>query len=199
MSHDQTHGTGTGAVTRGRVDESFLIRRILRGDAAAEREFYDMHVDRVYRLCYRMAGDDELAREFTQEAFIRAFDRLGAFRGESAVSTWLHAIAVSVALNGLRREKRHREREADLDDARHLGSPPNDSVEPDLRSRLRQAIDALPEMYRIVFLMHDAEGYTHEEIGATLDVPVGTSKARLSRARARLREALSDFAEEFAR
>lgn len=181
------------------MDERFLIRRILRGDAAAEREFYDAHVDRVYRLCYRMAGDDELAREFTQETFIRAFDGLAGFRGDAAVSTWLHAIAVKVTLNGLRRDKRHRAREADLDDAQHLGSPPDDTVEPDLKSRLRQAIDALPEMYRIVFLMHDAEGYTHEEIGATLDVPVGTSKARLSRARARLREALSDFAEEFAR
>ena len=156
------------------MDERVLIRRVLAGEPSAERELYDTHVDRVFRLCYRMAGDEELAREFTQETFIRAFDRLSGFRGEAALSTWLHAIAVSVALNGLRKIKRFRARETDLD-------------------------DALPELYRVVFLMHDAEGYTHKEIGATLGVPTGTSKARLSRARALLREALSDFAEEFAR
>jgi len=198
VSHDRTNGIGTGTDTEARVDERFLIRRILQGDEAAEREFYDRFVDRIYRLSYRMTGDDELARECTQETFIRAFDRLADFRGEAAVSTWLHSIAVSVTLNGLRRRRRHHERETELEDARHLGTTPLDAVEPDLKSRLKRAIDALPEMYRTVFLMHDAEGYTHEEIGAVLNVPVGTSKARLARARARLREALSDFAEEFA-
>ncbi|HEX7119300.1 MAG TPA: sigma-70 family RNA polymerase sigma factor [Longimicrobiales bacterium] len=180
------------------MDEPLLIRRALNGDAAAERQLYDTHVDRVYRLCYRMAGDDELAREFTQETFIRAFDRLRAFRGDAALSTWLHSIAVSVSLNGLRRVKRFYAREAGLEEALHVGEGRPDRVEPDLKARLKRAIESLPEKYRVVFLMHDAEGYTHEEIGATLDVPVGTSKARLSRARARLREALADFAEEFA-
>ncbi|HEX6940600.1 MAG TPA: sigma-70 family RNA polymerase sigma factor [Longimicrobiales bacterium] len=181
------------------MDERWLIRRVLDGDVAAERELYETHVDRVYRLCYRMAGDDELAREFTQETFIRAFDRLPAFRGDAALSTWLHSIAVSVTLNGLRRVRRHQTREAQLEEALHIGADREELLEPDLKSRLKSAIDALPEMYRIVFLMHDAEGYTHEEIGAALRVPVGTSKARLFRARARLREALADFAEEFAR
>lgn len=198
VSYGRTNGIGTETDTGARVDERFLIRRILQGDEAAEREFYDRYVDRIYRLSYRMTGDDELAREFTQETFIRAFDRLAEYRGEAAVSTWLHSIAVSVTLNGLRRYRRHHDRETELDDARNLGTTPLDAVEPDLKSRLKRAIDALPEMYRTVFLMHDAEGYTHEEIGAVLNVPVGTSKARLARARARLREALSDFAEEFA-
>ncbi len=181
------------------MDERLLIRRVLSGDAGAERELYDTHIDRVYRLCHRMAGDDELAREFTQETFIRAFDRLRGFRGDAALSTWLHSIAVSVTLNGLRRVKRVHTREADLEEALHVGADHRGRVEPDLKDRLKRAIDTLPEMYRVVFLMHDAEGYTHEEIGAALDVPAGTSKARLFRARARLREALSDFAEEFAR
>lgn len=181
------------------MDERVLIRRVLAGEPSAERELYDTHVDRVFRLCYRMAGDDELAREFTQETFIRAFGRLSGFRGEAAFSTWLHAIAVSVALNGLRKVKRFRAREADLEEALHVGTAGISRVEPDLRGKLERAIDALPEIYRVVFLMHDAEGYTHKEIGATLGVPTGTSKARLSRARALLREALSDFAEEFAR
>jgi RNA polymerase sigma-70 factor (ECF subfamily) len=90
------------------VDEHELIARVRAGEPAAERALYDAHVDRVYRLAYRLAGDDELARDFTQEAFIRAFDRLHTFRGDSRFSTWLHAITTSVALNGLRKTKRFR-------------------------------------------------------------------------------------------
>jgi RNA polymerase sigma-70 factor (ECF subfamily) len=178
------------------VDERDLISRARSGDGTAERALYDAHVDRVYRLTYRMAGDDDLARDFTQEAFVRAFDRLGSFRGEAAFSTWLHAIAVSVTLNGLRKVKRLRQRETDLEAADGVAGRGREA-EPDLKRRLRQAIDALPLGYRAVFLMHDVEGYTHEEIGRVLGVETGTSKAQLSRARARLRESLADFAGEW--
>ncbi len=179
------------------MDERELITRVRAGEPAAERALYEAHVDRVYRLAFRLAGDDDLARDFTQETFIRAFDRLHTFRGESQLSTWLHAIATSVALNGLRKVKRFRQRETDLDDAAHVSGGPR-LAEPDLKRRLHAAIDALPEGYRTVFLLHDVEGYTHEEIGATLGVETGTSKAQLSRARAKLREALADFAGEWA-
>ncbi len=179
------------------MDERELIARARLGDEAAERTLYDAHVDRVYRLAYRMSGSDELAQDFTQDAFVRAFSRLADFRGESSFSTWLHAIAVSVVLNGLRKVRRIRERETDLDDAREVGAEKREA-EPDLKVRLRRAIDALPEHGRVVFLMHDLEGYTHEEIGAVLDIPTGTSKARLFRARAALREKLAAFAGEWA-
>ncbi|HEX9393174.1 MAG TPA: sigma-70 family RNA polymerase sigma factor [Gemmatimonadales bacterium] len=179
------------------MDERELIARARAGEPAAERALYDAHVDRVYRLAYRLAGDDDLARDFAQEAFIRAFERLHTFRGDSQFSTWLHAITTSVALNGLRKVKRFRQRETDLDDAAHVSGGPR-LAEPDLKRRLHAAIDALPEGYRTVFLLHDVEGYTHEEIGATLGVETGTSKAQLSRARAKLREALADFAGEWA-
>jgi len=102
------------------VDERELIARVRAGDGAAERVLYDDHVDRVYRLAYRLAGDDQLAREFTQDTFVRAFERLASFRGEAKLSTWLHAIATSVVLNGLRKVKRFHRREADLDDAAGL-------------------------------------------------------------------------------
>jgi RNA polymerase sigma-70 factor (ECF subfamily) len=179
------------------VDEPELIARACAGDGAAERALYDAHVDRVYRLAYRLAGDDELAQEFTQDTFVRAFERLGAFRGEAKLSTWLHAIATSVTLNGLRKVKRLRGRETDLGDATALPGAGR-RAEPDLKRRLAQAIDALAEGYRTVFVMHDVEGYTHEEIGAALGIETGTSKAQLSRARAKLRDALSDFAGEWA-
>lgn len=178
------------------MDEREVIARVRAGDGAAERALYEAHVDRVYRLAYRMAGDDELAREFTQETFIRAFERLASFRGEAALSTWLHAIATSVVLNGLRKVKRARERETDLGAADGVAGGAR-AAEPDLKDRLHRAIDELPERYRLVFVMHDVEGYTHEEIGAALGVETGTSKAQLSRARAKLRAALSDFAGEW--
>jgi RNA polymerase sigma-70 factor, ECF subfamily len=178
------------------VEERELIKRAVSGDVMAQRTLYDRHVDRVYRLAFRLAGDDELARDFTQETFIRAFERLGDFRGDSALSTWLYSIGVSVTLNGLRKVKRFRSREAELDDAITIGTTTRRS-EPDLKERLARAIDALPDGYRTVFLMHDVEGYTHEEIGVALGVQPGTSKAQLFRARAKLREALADFVGEW--
>jgi RNA polymerase sigma-70 factor (ECF subfamily) len=93
------------------VSDAELIDRVLAGDPSAERALYDAHVDRVFRLVYRMAGDLDRAQDWVQETFIRAFQKLGEFRGESALSTWLCSIAISVSLNGLRKVKRFRERE----------------------------------------------------------------------------------------
>lgn len=176
------------------MTEREVIARAAAGDPAAQRELYDGHVDRIYRLTFRLAGDDDLARDFTQEAFIRAFARLHDFRGDSAFGTWLHTIAVSVALNGLRKVKRIHARETPIDGLDFPGGETQRLADPDLKDRLHRAIDALPQGYRTVFLMHDVEGYTHEEIGTALGIQSGTSKAQLFRARARLREALADFA-----
>jgi RNA polymerase sigma-70 factor, ECF subfamily len=179
------------------VTDTELIGAVLAGDGRAERRLYDAHVDRVFRLCYRLAnGDQHRAQDFTQETFVRAFDRLSEFRGDAALSTWLHSIAVSVSLNAMRKVKRWHERETALDDAPQLAVSGREA-EPDLKDRLRGAVAALPEHYRVVFVMYDMEGYSHEEIGSALGVPVGTSKARLSRARAQLRGALAQFAGEW--
>jgi RNA polymerase sigma-70 factor, ECF subfamily len=181
---------------RSPVHEADLIARVRAGEPAAERELYDEHVERVYRLAYRLAGDDELARDITQETFIRVFERLHEFRGEARFSTWLHAIALSMALNALRKVKRLR-REVDLEEGMDVSGTTR-AAEPDLKQRLAAAIDALPAGYRAVFVMHDVEGFTHEEIGGALGVETGTSKAQLSRARSKLRVALADFAGEWA-
>lgn len=177
------------------MDDQELIGRVLAGDPSAERALYDAHVDRVFRLVYRMAGDLDRAQDYTQETFIRAFARLGEFRGEAALSTWLGSIAISIALNGLRKVRRLRDREVALDDIPPVGRT-TPEAEPDLKVRLAQAIDGLPDGYRAVFVMHDVEGYTHEEIATSLGVHPGTSKAQLFRARARLRDALADFAKD---
>lgn len=177
------------------MDERDLISRVRAGDAGAERALYDAHVDRVYRLAYRLAGNDDRARDFTQETFIRVFDRLETFRGASALSTWIYAIAHSVILNGLRRDKRFR-RETDLDHGAEVASGSR-HAEPDLKARLHDAIAALPEKYRVPFVMHEVEGFTHEEIAAVQGIEVGTSKAQVSRAKAKLRETLAQFAGEW--
>ncbi|MGQ0701864.1 MAG: RNA polymerase sigma factor [Gemmatimonadales bacterium] len=170
-----------------------LVSRVLAGDPAAERELYDAHVDRVYRLAYRMTGDSHRAEEYTQDALVRVFERLGSYRGEAALSTWITSVALSVILNGIRTTKRRREREDDLERADRMIAIER-RTDPDLKDRLRAAVDELPEGYRVTFLMHDVEGYTHQEIAGVLGVQEGTSKANLSRARARLRVALADFA-----
>jgi RNA polymerase sigma-70 factor (ECF subfamily) len=183
-------------VSESRLEDRHLATRCLAGEPNAERALYDAHVDRIYRLMFRMAGDGDLAADFTQETFIRAFERLDQYRGDSSLATWLHTIAVSVALNGLRKVKRIHGR---LEDVEGRSMDPALAVEPmrftaDLRVRLHAAIDALSEKLRPVFVMHDVEGYTHEEIAGALGIPVGTSKARLFDARAKLRLALAAFA-----
>lgn len=180
------------------MSDNELIARVLAGDESAERALYDAHVDRVYRLAYRLAGDADLAQDFAQEAFVRAFSRLREFQGRSAFGTWLHAITVSVSLNALRKVKKNRQRETDLDETTPAFASTSRPAEPDLKQKLKKAIDGLPDHYRAVFVMYDMEGYSHEEIGSVLGVPVGTSKARLSRAREKLREQLAEFAGEWA-
>lgn len=165
----------------------------------AARELYDAHAARVFRLAHRLTGDAELAREATQETFVRAFRQLDRFRGDAAFSTWLHRITLSVTANAMRKVKRLRERETDLE-VLELEEPErreSAGIDPDLRERLARAIDALPEIYRTTLLMHDLEGYTHTEIAAVMGVAEGTCKSRLSAARALLRTALADFAKEF--
>ena len=178
------------------ADQHALIERARRGDASAHRALYDTHVDRIYRLTYRLTGREHLARELTQDTFVRAFGRLKGFRGDSAFGTWLHTIAVSITLNELRRLKRERLREAPFEEALTVtdSAPYSDPL---LRDKLMTAVNELPEGCRAVFMMHDSEGFTHQEIAAALGVSEGTSKAQLFRARGKLRVALAEFAEEW--
>ena len=178
------------------MSERELIERARNGDRTAERGLYEAHVDRVYRLAFRMCGRDDLAQDFVQETFVKAFGALKDFRGEAALSTWLHSIATRVVLNGLRSVKRHEKRAEPLEAAdRHATAP--EPPEPDLKERLTTALDGLEDHYRIVVVMHDLEGYTHDEIGSALGIAEGSSKARLSRARAMLREKLAPYAMEW--
>jgi len=170
-------------------DERALIAEAAKGDRAAARELYDAHVERVHRLTYRISGDPDLAEDLTQDVFVQVFRRLDQFRGESSFSTWVHRVALTVSLNAMRKVKRFRQRETSLEDAFHHESE-SSTMEPDMRDRLKAAIDALPEGCRVALVMHTIEGYSHAEIGAALGIAEGTSKARVFDARARLRKML---------
>jgi RNA polymerase sigma-70 factor (ECF subfamily) len=177
------------------VDDTDLITGARAGDRLAARRLYDRHAPRVYRLIFRMVGEDALAEEYTQDTFVKAFHRLDQYRGESSFSTWLHSVAMSSVLTGFRRRKRLRAREAELEEASSVAVRP-DEPDPSLQARLKIELERLPERLRMPVVLHDIEGFTHREIGEMLDIPQGTSKARLFEARARLREALAGVATE---
>ena len=179
------------------MEERQLVERVLSGDRAAQRAFYDGHVERVFGLAYRMTGDETAARDCTPLAFIRLFDKLRSFRGEAALSTWVHAVAVSVILQWRRKTKVYRQREVEIEAADDVASP-SSAFDRVVDDTIRAAIDGLSRRYRSVVVMHDIEGYTHEEVAAALGVTVATSRIRLSRARKKLRETLADFAGDLA-
>ena len=159
------------------------------GDRRAFERLYRIHLDRVYSLCARMLGDRTLAEEVTQDVFVRVWEKLPQFRAESAFGTWLHRVTVNVVLS-------HR-KTAGISQARTVGddttidSTPSRTVSVAERLDLDAAIAGLPRGARKVFVLHDVEGFTHEEIGSQLGITPGGSKAQLHRARMLLRAALS--------
>jgi RNA polymerase sigma-70 factor (ECF subfamily) len=158
--------------------------RAAGGDARAFERLYRTHVGRVHGLARRMAGDD-LADELTQETFVRAWQKLWSFRGESAFGTWLHRVAVNVIL--ARRAARAGERVRQAGGTEVIETATARPVALDLALDFETAIRRLPDGARQVFVLHDVEGYKHEEIAGLLGVTSGTSKAQLHRARMLLR------------
>ncbi|HEY9480181.1 MAG TPA: RNA polymerase sigma factor [Gemmatimonadaceae bacterium] len=163
------------------------------GDRRAFERLYRAHVDRVFSICVRMSGSRTQGEELTQDVFVRAWEKLPLFRGESAFSTWLHRVAVNVVLSDRKVQSRESSRvspadsdESDFDSV--LGSVAAPLVAE--RMDLEAAIALLPPGARKVFVLHDVEGFTHEEIAQQMGVTSGGSKAQLHRARMLLREAL---------
>ena len=169
------------------MDDADLIRHAQQGDCNAARALYQRHAGRVYAIVRRLAGDDALAEDWAQEAWVRAFRALPTFRGDSMFTTWLHRIAVNSALHGRRTRERKAGREAPVDENTAVTPTPDQTV---LRLRLEKAMARLPEGMRRVLVLHDIEGYTHEEIGEMLGVAPGTCKSQLFKARAKMRDML---------
>lgn len=173
------------------ADESAWLVRARNGDAAAFESLYRLHCDRVYALCWRLCGGDAaLAEDIVQEAFVRAWRKLELFRGDSSFGTWMHRVAVNVALSDRRIRLRRVSRERPMDEVVERTAKGARDVTAGLRQDLEQAIGRLPERARTVLVLYDIEGYRHAEIAAMTGMAVGSSKAQLHRARKMLREFL---------
>lgn len=159
-----------------------------RGDRRAFERVYRAHADRVFALAVRMLGDRVPAEEVTQDIFVRVWEKLPGFRGESAFGTWLHRVAVNVLLSRRKTGRIQQDRSAG-DEALDTAPGRRDAVGE--RLDLEGAIARLPQGARRVFVLHDVEGFTHEEIGDQLGITPGGSKAQLHRARMLLRAALT--------
>jgi len=176
--------------TRG-MTEARLIERTCEGDSLAARTLYERYAPRVYAVVRRIAGSDDLADDYAQEAWVRVFRALPSFRGDARLSTWIHRIAVNAALQALRKVDGWESRQGEM--PREVAMEP---VESDvlLGERLERALDQVPAGMRKVLILHDVEGYTHDEIGEFLGVSPGTSKSQLFKARARMRSILKGTA-----
>jgi len=175
--------------TEGHAADLRLARRASAGDVQAFEQLYRASVSRVHGLCLRMCGNASLAEELTQETFIRAWTKLGTYGGRSAFTTWLHRLAVNVVLGHGRVRSRRDDRERPLEATAGAEEEPSQH-RPEEAVDLERAISALPQGARTVFVLHDVEGYRHQEIARLTGIAVGTSKAQLHRARALLRKAL---------
>lgn len=161
----------------------------MAGDVRAFERLYRSHAGRVYAVCLRMAKDPVEAEELAQQAFVRAWERLETFRGESAFSSWLHRLTVNVVLGRFRAAGRYRQRVVPIEDAARAAEPARRSTQ-GLAMDLERAIADLPDGARTVFVLHDVEGWKHREIAEHAGIAVGTSKTQLHRARQLLRAAL---------
>ncbi len=179
------------------LSEAEAIERAKGGDAECFEALYGLHKRRVYSLCLRMTGNTAEAEDLTQEAFLQLYRKIATFRGESAFSTWLHRLAVNVVLMHLRKKGLP---EVSLDEAlepQHEDGPRKDIGARDNvlagsidRVNLERAIESLPPGYRIIFVLHDVEGYEHNEIAEMMGCSIGNSKSQLHKARMKLRDLL---------
>lgn len=180
---EQRRGAETATPDADAVDAALAAS----GDAQAFERLYRNHVARTHGLARRMLGVPD-ADEAVQDVFVRAWEKLGTFRGESAFGTWLHRVAINVILGKRQRQGRWRERHTDADETLERLSAR--SAPAGMRVDFEAAIDHLPPGARQVFVLHDVEGYKHHEIAEMLGVTAGTSKAQLHRARMTLRKHL---------
>ncbi|HUO16515.1 MAG TPA: sigma-70 family RNA polymerase sigma factor [Verrucomicrobiae bacterium] len=178
-------------------NEADAIERAKQGDAEAFQALYDRHKRRVYSLCLRMTANTAEAEDLTQEAFLQLYRKIATFRGESAFSTWLHRLSVNVVLMHLRKKSLPVVSLEETTQAGEEDTPKKDFGAEDLalagsidRLQLQKAVEDLPPGYRTIFVLHDIEGYEHNEIAAMVGCSVGNSKSQLHKARMKLRDML---------
>jgi len=171
-----------------------LAQAVAAGDSDAFEKLYRKYYKRVYSLCLRMLGDPTLAEDMAQEVFLQVYRKIGSFRGDSAFTTWLHSLTVNQVLMHFRKRGVKLEQTADEEEFANVVDTPLQSTRRTSiidRLALDKAIAQLAPGYRTVFVLHDVEGYEHEEIAEMLGISVGTSKSQLHKARMRLRDRLA--------
>ena len=189
--------TGSAVPAASPASSDDVLARAQSGDHHAFAQLYSLHKRRIYSLCLRMVGNTAEAEDLTQEAFLQLHRKIATFRGDSAFSTWMHRLAINVVLMHLRRNGLAL---ISLDEAmdptpeegpgRSFGSPDLNLTGAIDRMALERAVTELPAGYRLIFVLHDIEGYEHNEIAAMLDCSIGNSKSQLHKARLKLRDAL---------
>lgn len=197
MQSDAAVAVVRPSVTTSESPDATALARAQAGDHVAFAHLYSLHKRRIYSLCLRMVGNTAEAEDLTQEAFLQLHRKISTFRGDSAFSTWLHRLAINVVLMHLRKKGLP---QVSLDEAMeptHDDGPGRSFGAPDLsltgsidRLALERAVGDLPAGYRLIFVLHDVEGYEHNEIAGMLDCSIGNSKSQLHKARLKLREAL---------
>jgi RNA polymerase sigma-70 factor (ECF subfamily) len=172
------------------IPEPDDVRLAQDGDAAAFERLYRSQSGRIHALALRLTGNRESALDLTQDAFVRAWERLGSFRGESAFGSWLHRLTVNVYLNQARADSRRRNRVDTFEDGDEGESVATDESDPGERLDLESAIAKLPRNARVAFVLHEIEGFSHDEIAATLGIAAPTVRSHVFRARHLLMETL---------
>lgn len=181
-------------------DQADILARVHAGDHQAFAHLYSTHKRKVYSLCLHMIGNAAEAEDLTQEAFLQLHRKINTFRGESALSTWLHRLTVNVVLMHMRKKglqlnslDEMLEPDSDQRPGRSIGTPDLALSGVIDRLALQRAINDLPAGYRLVFVLHDIEGFEHNEIASLLDFSIGNSKSQLHKARMKLRESLQNY------
>ncbi|HEX8844496.1 MAG TPA: RNA polymerase sigma factor [Pyrinomonadaceae bacterium] len=190
-----SNAPGTGAQRASSNSEYQLAQRLAAGDMEAFAELYERYHRRVYSLCHRMTNNVAEAEDLTQEVFIHVYHKIGGFRGESAMMTWLHRVTVNKVLMHFRKSSVRHERTTEddfLPEPKVVNAETWDQLLAVDRLALDRAVAQLPPGYRAIFILHDVEGYEHAEIARMQGCAVGTSKSQLHKARMKLRELLKE-------
>ncbi len=179
------------------ISEHEAIARAQQGDAECFETLYGLHKRRVYSLCLRMTGNTAEAEDLTQEAFLQLYRKIATFRGESAFSTWLHRLSVNVVLMHLRKKglpevslEESMEPQQEDGPRKDIGKRDDVLAGSIDRVNLERAVESLPPGYRIIFVLHDVEGYEHNEIAEMMGCSIGNNKSQLHKARMKLRDLL---------
>ncbi len=173
------------------AEDRELVEGCIQGDHTAQRRLYDRYADRVYAVVLRMLGNREEAIDLSQDIFLRVFEKIGDFRGDSALGTWIHRVAVNMALHYLRGVRRGR---AATERLREKASPYADSSDPDLSMDVEAVLAGLPDEDRAIVLLRYQQDLTYAEIAEVLDIPMGTVGSRLNRIRAELKARMTGYA-----